>query len=117
MVSLQERLKNPPPFYALPAWRKIVVVCGLGFVLVVLIMSLNTELDIYGGDPDHLVAATGHIYPARVNHGYLRYATREEHDSLIFWQDKMVTWAGLSFLAGFLLCGLYRPKRQWPPRR
>src|SRR5580704_1905767 len=103
MVSMQERLKNPPPFYALPAWRKIVLVCGLGFFLVVFIMSLNTELDIYGGDPDHLVAVTGHIYPTDVVHGNLRYTTKEEHDSRVFWHDKLGSWLGLPFLAVLFL--------------
>jgi hypothetical protein len=93
-----------------------VLVCGIGFCVVVVAMTVDKQFDIYGGSPDHSVPATGHVYPVHVNHGYLRYATKGERDSLVFWEVDMGSWVGLPFLAVVLLWFLYRPKRSWPPR-
>jgi hypothetical protein len=113
-MTLQERIENRPSLHALPLWRRLVLICGLGFFVLVGAMIVDKQFDIYGGDPDHPVVATGHIYPVHVNHGYLRYATKEERDSLIFWENKMGAWIGLPALGSVFLWLLYRPKRPSP---
>ena len=79
-------------------------------------MTVDKELDSYGGDPDHPITATGQIYPVHVNHGYLRYAKKDEHGSLVFWEDELGSWIGLPFFAAVFLWLLYRPEQPWPPR-
>lgn len=115
-MSLEERIKNQTPFRDLPTWRKIVIVAAWGTCLVVGMMMADKALDIYGGDPDHAVPETGHIYPVHVNHGYLRYSTKEEHDGLVFWEGKM-TWVGAPLLVSFFVWIMYRPKPAWPISR
>jgi len=110
-MSLQERIEHHPPFSALPLWRRIVLICCLGFFVLVAAMTLDLELDLYGADPDHPVATTGHVYPVGVAWGYIRYATSEEHDKLYFWKRQMGDWIGVPALAGVFLWFLYRPKK------
>ena len=109
-MTLQESVKNQPPFRALPLWRKILVVCGLGFFVSVWAMTLYMELNLYGVDPDRPVAATGHIYPVGAAWGYMRYATWEERDRLYFWKRQM-GWMGVPFAAAAFLWMSYRPKQ------
>jgi hypothetical protein len=88
----------------------------LVFCIVVGAMSVDKQFDIFGGDPTYLVVATGHIYPVHVRGGYLRYATKDEEESLVFW-GKMASWLGVPPLAAVFLWLLYRPKRPWPARQ
>jgi len=110
-MSLRSRIENPAPFHSLPVWRKIVLVGGLGFCVLVGAMTVDKQLDIYGGAPDHAVPATGHIYAVHVNHGFLRYATKKQRDGLIFWEVQMGSWEGLPAIAAVFLWLLYRPKK------
>jgi hypothetical protein len=92
-----------------------VLICGLLFTLVVTAMIVDAQFYLYGGDPDHPVSATGHIYPVHVRNGYLRYATKSEEEHLMFWRRTMGDWIGLPALAAIFLWLLHRPKRPWPP--
>jgi len=116
-MSLRDRIENQPPFHTLPLWRRIVLICGFGFFILVGAMILDKKFDLYGADPDHPVAETGHIYPVQVAFGYLRFATKEERDSLFFWQRELGDWIGIPPLAAVFLWMLYRPKQPWPPRQ
>jgi hypothetical protein len=80
-------------------------------------MSFYKDFEIYGGDPDHPVVSTGQIYPVYVIKGYLRYTTRDERESLVFWEEKMSAWIGLPPLAAVFLWFMYRPKQARPSRQ
>ena len=110
-MSLDDRIHNHAPFQALPIWRRVVLVCGLAFCLLVGAMTVDKEFDIYGADPDHPVQATGQVYPVHVNHGHLRYATKKEREDLNFWEIDMGSWVGVPALAFVFLWLLYRPRR------
>jgi hypothetical protein len=114
-MSLRSRIEKPPPFHALPRWRKGVLVAGLAFTVVVGAMTVDKQFDVYSGAPDHPVAATGNIYAVHVNHGSLRYATKEQRDSLFFWEVRMGSWIGVPFLAMVFLWLLYQPRKDKAP--
>jgi hypothetical protein len=101
-MGLQDLIENPPPIGDLPAWRKILIVCALGFAFFVGFMNVDIEFNIYGGAPDHPVAESGQTYTVHVMHGYARYVTREERDRKAFW-NLAITWAGSAFLIAFFL--------------
>jgi hypothetical protein len=109
-MSLQEGIDNPLPFHASPTSRKIAIVCGLIFCLLVGWMSVDKEFDIYGGAPNHAVISAGQTIEVRLMRGSVRYVTEQQRESLKFWEDEMGSLAGLAFLAAFLLL-LYGPKR------
>ena len=69
----------------LPLWRRAVIV----FAMVLFFIGstpFDKELTIYTSAPSHPNAATRQIYPVHVNHGYLRYVTSDEAESLAKWR-------------------------------
>jgi hypothetical protein len=113
-MSLRDRIENPPPFRTLALWRRVVLICGLVFMLAVGAMSADKELDIYGGAPNQPVAATGQICEVHVMHGSVRYVTPKEREALVFWERHLGAWVGLGPLAFIFLWLLYRPRGPWP---
>jgi hypothetical protein len=106
-VSLQERIQNPAPFFALPPWRKIVIICGILVCVGTGLVEFSKEMDIYG-DPTGPEPATGHSYQASVMHSSIRYATREEYQSLMFWRNGLTEWAAPCFVLAFFLLVAFR---------
>lgn len=74
-MSLRGRSTHPLPFDPLPLWRRVVLICGLKFSLVVGAMSVDIELGIDSGAPTKPVAATGEICKVEVMHGSIRSVT------------------------------------------
>src|SRR5580698_7148207 len=80
-MSLEEMIRNQPPFVALPTWRKSAIVCCIAVAIVTGALTFNRDMNIYGGAPDHPVVATGQTFPVSVNHGSTRYVTQREEDN------------------------------------
>jgi hypothetical protein len=91
-------------FSDLPAWRKIVLVVGFCATIFIGLMVFTKEADIYASGARTRNAATGETYPTSVNHGHIRYLTREEHDNLAFWR----AFVGVPLLPGLLLLATSR---------
>ena len=78
------------------------IVCALAFAVFIGFAGVNTDLDIYGGAPDHPIAATGQVYKVAAMHGSIRYVTLYEAESL-FLTGQAGSWAGAAFAGAFLL--------------
>jgi hypothetical protein len=74
-MSLRGQIERPPPFHALALWRRVVLICGLAFMLVVGAMSVDKEPEIDSVAPTKPVGATGQICKVEVVHGSIRYVT------------------------------------------
>ena len=111
-MSLEEMIRNQPPFVALPTWRKSAIVCCIAVAIVIGALTFNRDMNIYGGAPDHPVVVTGQTFPVRVNHGSTRYVSQREKDSFEFWGANVGLLTGGPFLLAFLIWITYRPKLQ-----
>jgi hypothetical protein len=87
-----------------PAWRKIVLVVGFCATIFIGFMVFTKEQDIYASGARTPSSATAETYPISVNHGYIRYLTREENDRLTFWR----AFVGAPLLLGLLLLATSR---------
>lgn len=70
----------------LPIWRKALIVCTFALLFVVGARLPGREADIYVSAPRVANPSTGQIYPVQVNHGYVRYLTRQQDADLAFWR-------------------------------
>jgi hypothetical protein len=109
-MSLEETIRNQPPFDVLPTWRKSVIICCIGMAVVTGALTFNRDMNIYGGAPDHPVVTTGQIFPVSVNHGSTRYVTQREKDSFDFWAANAGLLVGGPFLPAFFIWITYRPR-------
>ena len=69
-----------------PLWRKAAIVLAVIVFFLVGHTLFDKELTIYTSAPAHPNLVTKQIYPVHVNHGYLRYLTSEETESLASWR-------------------------------
>lgn len=98
----------------LPTWRKIVAVGAVlsGFAMLVLTGSLIVpeEAYIYRSAPPSAVEKRGEVYPVYVEHGYLRYITREEAVKLAVLRHN-TDIAALLLVTGVMVIVTYRQRR------
>lgn len=84
----------------LPTWRKVIAIASaLGAIVTFLFvgsLAVPEELYIYRDAPSSPVPTTKQIYPIYVEHGHLRYITRQE-------VLKLALFAHASDAAGLLL--------------
>jgi hypothetical protein len=111
-MSLYEWLQHPAPISDLPLWRRAVFISGLGIFLLTFVINLGAEFQIFEFRPADPVAATGQTHRVVVNHGYVRYVTQREEESLVFWRDGVTEWADPSFLAAFFVWISFRKPKQ-----
>lgn len=62
----------------LPVWRKLLLSCCVGVWCFFGIKHFSQEIDIYASAPQTPVTETKQLYPVHVNHGYLRYVTKDD---------------------------------------
>jgi hypothetical protein len=74
-------------WWDLPLWRKAVIVGAAILFFVSGSMPFDKESNIYVSAPGQPNTATRQIYPVHVNHGYLRYVSKEEAESLAKWRS------------------------------
>jgi len=77
---------QPVEFADLPLWRKTLIVLAMLSFFAFGGRLFNREVDIYVSAPSAANSATAEIYPVHVNHGYVRYLTRQEDADLAFWR-------------------------------
>lgn len=70
----------------LPLWRKAVILCAVMVFFVPGGTLFNKEVGIYTSAPKNPNLTTKQVSPVHVNHGYLRYVTSEEAESLAKWR-------------------------------
>jgi hypothetical protein len=80
-LGFLDRLRNPGD---LPAWRKVVLLCCAGVWMFLGLRQFSLEADIYTSAPDGPIIQTKQVYPVHVNHGYLRYVTKEQAEEWAF---------------------------------
>ena len=99
-MALRELLeKDHVSFPFLPLWRKILILCCLGFSLLTGFMALDAKLTLYGSGSHHPSPTTGQVYEVSVMHGAIRYVTQKEQDHLNLWEEKMGSLVGICFLS------------------
>jgi hypothetical protein len=103
-------VEHPPPFSALPVWRKAVLIAGLAFAVFASVAGAWEHIAIYGSAPDHPITATGQIYAVNVMHGYIRYVAAPELETYRLWCEQVGPWAGAAFMAAFFTLITYRKK-------
>lgn len=82
-----------------PAWRKVVLVIGVCATMFSGLLVFIKEQNVYASGAATPNSKTAETYPLSVNHGYIRYLTREEYDRLAFWR----AFVGVPLLAGILV--------------
>src|ERR1700740_223050 len=68
----------------LPLWRHVLLLCCVGTWVIFGSRHFWKEIEIYPSTPHTQVANTKQVYPVPVNHGYLRYMTKEEAEAWEF---------------------------------
>lgn len=105
--------KEQVSFPCLPLWRKILILCCLGFSILTGFMALDAELTLDGSGSRNSSPTTGQVYEVNVMHGSIRYVTQKEQDRLIFWEERMGSLVGLCFLSVVFAWITYRdPEEQ-----
>jgi hypothetical protein len=82
-----------------PVWRKVFFVICFCVTMFVGLIAFTKEAGVYASGARTPSSKTAETYPVSVNHGYIRYLTREEHDNLAFWR----AFVGMPLLAGILV--------------
>ena len=95
----------------LPVWRKLALLCCIGLWSFLGILHFSKEADIYASAPDTPVVKTKQVYPVKVNHGYLRYVTKQEAEQWEFSNSTTGPIIGVSALTMLLLLGTFRYPR------
>lgn len=95
-------------FSELPKWRRSIALICLGVCLFLGWMATSNEISIYASSPTTPVSATGQVHEMLVMHGSLRYVTIEQQENLRFWNDKMLSLAGIPFVVAFLALVRFR---------
>jgi hypothetical protein len=71
----------------------------------------SKEADIYRSAPETPLIKTKQVYPVHVNHGYLRYVTKEEAEAWEFSNSTTGPIIGVTALTMLLLLGTFRYPR------
>ena len=95
----------------LPVWRRLVLLCCVGLWSFFGLRHFSQEADIYASAPETPVVKTKQVYPVRVNHGYLRYVTKQEADEWEFSNNTTGPIIGVTALTILLLLGTFRYPR------
>jgi hypothetical protein len=95
----------------LPLWRKALLACGMALFCAVGGTLFTKETEICTSAPGVAVPAAGQVYPVHVNHGYVRYVTQNEADTLEFWRAATPPSIVTLFVAAALLLLTYRDGR------
>ncbi len=92
----------------LPVWRKILLMCCVGLWFFLGIRHFNQRAEIYASAPTSPVTKTKQVFPVYVNHGYLRYVTKEQAERWRFLEDTTGPVIGASAVTMLLLIGTFR---------
>lgn len=95
----------------LPAWRKVLLLCCVAVWFSLGVRHLSKEAEIYASAPKAPVIATKQVYSVRVNHGYVRYVTKEEAAHWEFLNRTTGPVIGISALTMFFLILTFRYPR------
>ena len=97
----------------LPVWRKLVLLCCVGLWSFLGIRHFSEEANIYASAPEAPVTKTKQVYPVHVNHGYLRYVTKEKAEQWKFTSSTTGPIIGVTALTMLLLLGTFRYPRSY----
>ena len=107
-MGFLDRLRNPGD---LPVWRKVVLLCCAGVWMFLGIRHFSLEADIYASAPNDPVIQTKQVYPVHVNHGYLRYVTKEQAEQWAFSSRTTGPIIGVTALTMLLFIAGFRSRR------
>jgi hypothetical protein len=102
-MSLRAMIENPPTLSELTSWRKFVLVVAVAFGLLVAAIAVDKHLTIYSSAPDHPVPSEGRTYKVSVMHGYVRYVTLRDQESVLLWTGRAGSWVGAVTVVAFFL--------------
>jgi len=98
----------------LPVWRELLLSCCVGVWSFFGVRHFFQEVDIYTSAPQTPVIKTKQLYPVHVNHGYLRYVTKEEAEKWEYSNSTTGPIIGATALTMLLLLGTFRyPRSNW----
>jgi len=75
------------------------------------ILQFSLEAQIYASAPNAPVIQTKQVYPVHVNHGYLRYVTKEQAEEWAFSSRTTGPIIGATALTMLLLIAAFRSPR------
>jgi hypothetical protein len=86
-------------WWDLPLWRQAVIVDAFILFFVPGYTLFEKESTIYVSAPTQPNMSAKRIYPVHVNHGSLRYVSREEAESLAQWRTSGPILVAVAILA------------------
>jgi hypothetical protein len=98
-------LRNPGD---LLVWRRMALICCAGVWIFFGMRQFSLEADIYTSAPNAPIIQTKQVYPVHVNHGYLRYVTKEQAEKWAFSSRTTGPIIGATALTMLLLIARFR---------
>src|ERR687887_248878 len=95
-------------FSDLPTWRKVVLSCAVALFLLIGLIAVVLDFQVYRSAPRTPVATTQQIFPVELVGGSIRYVSASQEETIEFWQRKIVLLVGIPFAAAFLVIATFR---------